>query len=416
MTTLSAIRGMPDVFPKEAKKQDGLIQTSKTIAALYGFEEIKTPILESLDVFKRAVGTETDIVQKEMYTLKDRGERWICLRPEGTASVMRAVLEHKLTQSLPLKFFYSGPMFRYERPQAGRLRQFTQIGVEHLGDASPYADIECIALGHQILKTIGLNNIILTVNTLGDAVSRARFREALVAYYAQHKDALSADSLRRLESNPLRILDSKDPGDIALNQKAPSLMDFLTQESKDFFQAVLEGLQALEIPFVHNPHLVRGLDYYCHTAFEFMSTDLGAQATVLAGGRYDSLSTTMGGPAFPGIGFAAGIERLALLLPEAASIRKGVLVIPIGAEHLAQGLALTQTIRGAGMEAELNYQASLKSGLKRANKEDKQFALLLGEEEIKNQQVLLKDLTTGTQESLSFEDLVPYLRKHHAPS
>src|SRR5437763_9796060 len=331
MPELQPVRGTQDLLPETMRRHRRVCGTAREAAALYGFAEITTPIFEFTEVFARPIGEHTDIVSKEMYTFHDRGGEEITLRPENTAGVVRAVLSNGLTQQTPLKFFYSGPMFRYERPQKGRFRQFHQIGVELLGVAQPQADIEVIALGHRILKALGLaDRVTLEINTLGDPESRARYRSALVDYYAQRRAELSEDSGRRLDSNPLRILDSKDPGDIRINSGAPAFDLYLNEPSREFSGRVLSGLDALGIRHRVNPRLVRGLDYYTHTVFEFVTTDLGAQGTVLAGGRYDGLVEVMGGPSMPGAGWAAGIERLALLIDEPlATSRPGVLV-PLG--------------------------------------------------------------------------------------
>src|ERR1700720_3607214 len=317
MPSLQPVRGTQDLLPDAARRHRQVSETARAAASLYGFDEIVTPIFEFTEVFARPIGEHTDIVAKEMYTFSDRGGEEITLRPENTAGVVRAVLSNGLTQATPLKFFYSGPMFRYERPQKGRFRQFHQIGVELLGVAQPQADIEVIALGQRILKTIGIaDRVVLELNTLGDPESRAAYREALVGYFSARVSELSEDSRRRLERNPLRILDSKDPGDQRLAAEAPDFAAYLNDASREFFARVRDGLDQLGIAYRLNPRLVRGLDYYTHTAFEFVTTDLGAQGTVLAGGRYDGLVELMGGPSVAGGGWGAGIQRLGALLDE----------------------------------------------------------------------------------------------------
>src|SRR5256714_12228463 len=317
MPELQPARGTQDLLPETMRRHRRVSDTAREQARLYGFAEIATPVFEFTEVFARPIGEHTDIVAKEMYTFNDRGGEEITLRPENTAGVVRAVLSNGLTQSTPLKFFYSGPMFRYERPQKGRFRQFHQIGVELLGVAQPQADIEVIALGHRVLKALGIaDRVVLELNTLGDPESRSAYRDALVAYFSARVSELSEDSRRRLERNPLRILDSKDPGDQRLAAEAPDFAEYLNEASGEFFTRVRDGLDQLGIADRLNPRLVRGLDYYTHTAFEFVTTDLGAQGTVIGGGRYDGLVELMGGPAMPGVGWAAGIERLALLIAE----------------------------------------------------------------------------------------------------
>src|SRR5438876_11668399 len=332
MPDLQPARGTQDLLPEVMRRHRRVSDTARELAALYGFAEIATPVFEFTEVFARPIGEHTDIVAKEMYTFNDRGGEEVTLRPENTAGVVRAVLSNGLTQSTPLKFFYSGPMFRYERPQKGRFRQFHQIGVELIGVAQPQADIEVIALGWRILKELGIGDRVeLQFNTLGDPESRARYRAVLVDFYSNRQSELSEDSQRRLEANPLRILDSKDPCDIRINVSAPSYENYLTDASRDFFTQVRGGIGRLGISTMrHNPRLVRGLDYYTHTVFEFVTTDLGAQGTVLAGGRYDGLVELMGGPAMPGVGWAAGIERLALLIAEPAAAARPIALVPIG--------------------------------------------------------------------------------------
>src|SRR5580692_7233322 len=319
MPELQPARGTQDLLPEMARRHRRVSDNARALAELYGFAEIATPIFEFTEVFSRPIGEHTDIVSKEMYTFTDRGGEEVTLRPENTAGVVRAVLSNGLTQSTPLKFFYSGPMFRYERPQKGRFRQFHQIGVEILGVPQAQADIEVIALGRRILDVLGIGDrVVLELNTLGDPESRAAYRDALVTYFSARRSDLSEDSQRRLDANPLRILDSKDPGDIRLNADAPAFDRYINNQSRDFFAEVRDGLDRLGIAYLLNPRLVRGLDYYTHSVFEFVTTDLGAQGTVLAGGRYDGLVALMGGPAMAGVGWAAGIERLAMLIDEPA--------------------------------------------------------------------------------------------------
>ncbi|MBM3560046.1 MAG: histidine--tRNA ligase, partial [Alphaproteobacteria bacterium] len=317
MARLQPVRGTRDLFGAEALSHLHVVETAREVARRFGYAPAATPVFEFTDVFAHTLGETSDIVTKEMYTFTDKGGDSLTLRPEGTAGVARAVISGGLASELPLKLFYAGPMFRHERPQKGRLRQFHQIGVELLGVPEPSGDIEVVALGAEVLERLGVRAATtLEINTLGDAESRGAYRDALVGYLSGHVVRLSADSRERLERNPLRILDSKDEGDRAVVAGAPSFADYLTPAARDFFAAVRDGLAALGIDHTVNPRLVRGLDYYCHTAFEFTTTALGAQGTVLAGGRYDGLIETMGGPATPGVGWAAGIERLAMLLAE----------------------------------------------------------------------------------------------------
>ncbi|NVN12407.1 histidine--tRNA ligase, partial [Nguyenibacter vanlangensis] len=315
MSSLQPVRGTHDLIGEAQLRHAHVVQTARRIAGLYGFDEWTTPIFEDTRVFSRSLGDTSDVVSKEMYTFEDRGGESLTLRPEGTAAICRALVTNGLTQSLPQKVFYAGPMFRYERPQKGRYRQFHQIGAELIGAAEPLADAETIAMGRDILAALGIaGDTVLELNTLGDAESRVAWRAALIAYFTDLRDQLSEDSLARLERNPLRILDSKAPQDRALVADAPRIGAYLTEPARAFWDGLRSALDLLGVPFRENPGIVRGLDYYGHTAFEFVTERLGAQGTVLAGGRYDGLVAEMGGPRTPAIGWAGGIERLAMLL------------------------------------------------------------------------------------------------------
>ena len=329
MRALQPVRGTQDLLPEAARRHRQVSETARATAGLYGFLEMATPIFEFTEVFARPIGEHTDIVAKEMYTFTDRGGEEVTLRPENTAGVVRAVLSNGLVQSVPLKFFYSGPMFRYERPQKGRFRQFHQIGVELIGVAQPQADVEVIALGRRILDALGIGDrVVLELNTLGDNESHSAYRQALVSYFSSRASELSEDSQRRLERNPLRIFDSKQETDQRVARDAPAFADYQNAESRRFFDRVRAGLDRLGITYRLNPQLVRGLDYYTHTAFEFVTADLGAQGTVMGGGRYDGLVEMMGGPALSGIGWAAGIERLAMLIAEPPPPPRPIAVVP----------------------------------------------------------------------------------------
>jgi len=411
MPALQPARGTQDLLPETARRHRRVSEAARDCAALYGFAEIATPIFEFTEVFSRPIGEHTDIVSKEMYTFTDRGGEEVTLRPENTAGVVRAVLSNGLTQSTPLKFFYSGPMFRYERPQKGRFRQFHQIGVELLGVPQPQADIEVIALGQRILDALGIaKNVTLELNTLGDPESRAAYRKALVAYFSGRKSDLSEDSVRRLETNPLRILDSKDPGDIRINADAPPFDDYLNDASKNFFARVRDGLERIGVAHRLNPRLVRGLDYYTHTAFEFVTTDLGAQGTVMGGGRYDGLVEVMGGPAMAGVGWAAGIERLALLIDEPPKPARPVVLVPIGEPAEALALRLSEALRDAGLVVELGYSGNVQRRMRRADRLGARAAVLLGDDEIAAETVTLRDLDSGAQEAVAFAALAARLK------
>lgn len=410
MAGLQPVRGTQDLLPDAYRRHRAVIGTARGIAERYGYQEIATPIFEFTEVFSRPIGETTDIVAKEMYSFTDRGGEEITLRPEYTAGIVRAVLSNSLTQSLPLKFFAAGPMFRYERPQKGRFRQFHQIDLELIGAAQPTADIELIALGADILGALGvLKHTVLELNTLGDTASRAAYRAALVEYYQDKRDGLSEDSLRRLETNPLRILDSKDEGDKRLNAAAPSFSDYLTPEAKDFFAEVCSGLTALGIRYLLNPRLVRGLDYYCHTAFEFVTTSLGAQGTVLGGGRYDGLMGVMGGPETPGVGWAAGIERLALLIDEPPPPPRPVVLVPLGKPAETMALQLARSLRHAGYHIELGYSGNMSRRLQRANKIKARAAVIVGDNEIERQAATVRDLDSGEQVEVPLAELTERL-------
>ncbi len=410
MAQLQPVRGTQDLLPDVLRRHRMVSETMRKVGAFYGFEEIATPIFEFTEVFSRPIGESTDIVSKEMYTFPDRSGEELTLRPENTAGVVRAVISNGLTQSLPIKFSYSGPMFRHERPQKGRYRQFHQIGVELIGVPQPQADIEVIALGAQILSDLGiLNRTVLELNTLGDTASRVAYREALVAYFTPHRASLSEDSQRRLDTNPLRILDSKDEGDKALSVNAPAFADYLNEDSRWFFDHVTSGLDAIGIDYKLSPRLVRGLDYYCHTAFEFVTTDLGSQGTVMGGGRYDGLMNLMGGPDLPGVGWAAGIERLSLLIDEPPLSTRPIALIPVGAEAERKALVIAQELRRAGFTTELGYSGNLTRRIKRADKIRARIAVILGDNELAKGVAAVRDLDSGEQVEVPLAALQDHL-------
>jgi len=406
MRALQPVRGTQDLLPEMARRHRLIIETARALAELYGFAEIQTPIFEFTEVFARPIGETSDIVAKEMYTFTDRGGEEITLRPEATAGIVRAVLSDGLVQSAPLKFFLSGPMFRYERPQKGRFRQFHQIDVELIGVAQPQADIEVIALGSRVLDALGIRrHTVLELNTLGDPDSRARYRDALVAYFSRRASELSEDSRRRLERNPLRIFDSKEESDRRVSLEAPVFEDYLNTPSRDFFARVRDGLERLGIGYRLNPRLVRGLDYYTHTAFEFVTTELGAQGTVIGGGRYDGLVEMMGGPEMPGIGWAAGIERLAMLIAEPPAPKRPIALVPVGEAGEGAALQLSEELRGAGLPVDLGYSGNLGRRLRRANKIGARAAVLIGEDELARGVVALRDLDSGEQSEVPIGEL-----------
>lgn len=396
--TLQPVRGTQDLLPAAMRRHRAVVDTARLHTLRFGYEEIATPIFEFTEVFARPIGETTDIVMKEMYSFADKGGEEVTLRPENTAGVVRAVISNGLTQSLPLRFFYHGPMFRYERPQKGRFRQFHQIGVELIGVKEPQGDVEVIALGADILAALGVfRRSELHLNTLGDAESRGAYRDALVKYFTRHAHELSEDSRKRLERNPLRILDSKDQADIALSAAAPHFEDYLTPPAREFFGRVRAGLDALGIRYKLDPRLVRGLDYYTHTAFEFVTTELGSQGALLAGGRYDGLMGMMGGPETPGVGWAAGIERLALMIAEPEASPRPIALVPIGAEAEVLALKLAQELRRGGLSVDLAYAGNLQKRMRRADKIKARAAIIVGEDELKRGQAAVRDLDAGTQ-------------------
>jgi histidyl-tRNA synthetase len=417
MSTLRPVRGTHDLLGEDILRHRHVGATARAIAGRYGYGEIATPILEHTEVFDRTLGETSDVVAKEMYTFTDRGGDSVTLRPENTAGVVRAVVTNGLTQALPVKLFYEGPMFRYERPQKGRLRQFHQIGVECIGAPEPEADVEVIALSVHTLRELGLGPDVVTLelNTLGDLESRSAYRQALVGYLSGHKERLSADSLARLDRNPLRILDSKDEGDRAVIADAPLLHDFLSTGSRAHLDRVQALLTRLGIAYRISPKLVRGLDYYVHTAFEITTTALGAQGTVLGGGRYDGLMRTMGGPDVPGVGWAAGVERLAMLLALPPRPVAPVAIVPIGERAEGAAWDVVQAVRDGGIAADLGFKGKPGQRLKRADRIGARHAVILGDAELDAGVVKLKDLATGTEETVPRAALAGRLKPHGAP-
>ncbi|MDB3896928.1 histidine--tRNA ligase [Alphaproteobacteria bacterium] len=401
MSRLQPARGTADLLPDSMAKHRLVIDAARTASARYGFQEMATPIFEFSEVFSRPLGESSDIVTKENYSFADRGGEILTLRPENTAGVVRAMISGGLTQSLPLKYFYAGPMFRYERPQKGRMRQFHQVGIEYLGPDDSLADAEIIACGARFLASLGvLDDCELHLNSLGDSDSRAAYRAALIAYLETFADQLSDDSKTRLAVNPLRILDSKDAGDRAILQGAPRLQDYLNDVSKAHFADLTAALDSAGVAWVFDPLLVRGLDYYCHTAFEFVTTSLGAQGTVLGGGRYDGLAEMLGGPKVAGVGWAAGVERLAMLV-ETASVNNpkvAILTADDGARQAAFRLA--EQLRDAGIDIDLPTSGAMGKKLKKADKAGIWTAVIMGSDELAKNTVQLRNLRDGSQQEL----------------
>lgn len=410
MSELRPVRGTHDLMGEDMRRHRHVRDTAFAIAERYGFGEIETPIFEFTEVFARTLGDTSDVVTKEMYTFLDRGGEQLTLRPENTAGVARAFMTNGLQQSVPVKFFYHGSMFRYERPQKGRMRQFHQIGIEILGAPEPMADVEAIALGAHVLAELGvLDKTVLHLNSLGDVESRKAYRERLVGYFSAHEGRLSEDSRNRLHKNPLRILDSKDEGDRELVKDAPLMAESLNEHSKAFFQVVRDGLDAQGIAYELDPRLVRGLDYYNHSAFEFVTSHLGAQGTVLGGGRYDGLIRDMGGPEVAGVGWAAGVERLAALIETVPAAPRPVAIVPIGAEAERAAWTIAAELRRAGVVVDLAYKGKPAQRMKRADRLNATLALFIGDDELQAGIVKLRDLTTGQERSVPRAELVAAL-------
>ena len=406
MSKMQPVRGTADLLPDVMAQHRLVIDTARLATARYGFQEMATPIFEFSEVFTRPLGESSDIVTKENYSFADRGGEQLTLRPENTAGVVRAMISGGLTQSLPLKYFYAGPMFRYERPQKGRMRQFHQVGIEYLGPNDALADAEVISAGARFLAQLGvLQHCVLHLNSLGDVDSRAGYRAALVEFLKTHESALSDDSKRRLAVNPLRILDSKDAGDRGILQTAPKLQDYRNAESEAHFQTLTSALDAAGVTWVYDPLLVRGLDYYCHTAFEFVTDALGTQGTVLGGGRYDGLSEMLGGPAVAGVGWAAGVERLAMLAGDTVVATPKVAILSADKDTDTAAFRLAETLRDAGIDIDFPTAGTIGKKLKKAARSDIKLAIILGGAEMAKKTVQVRDLTTGTQSEIAMTDL-----------
>ena len=408
---LQPVRGTKDLFGDDVKIFNAIIDVAAKRADAYGFNELQTPIFEFSEVFERNLGEASDIVSKEVYKFPDRGDNFLTLRPEFTAGVVRAFISNgELQQVLPQKFFSYGPVFRYDRPQKGRQRQFHQINFEVLGEANFYADVEMILLAASILKDVGvLDKTTLEINSLGCVETKARYEEALREYFTKHAHQLSEDSKIRLEKNPLRILDSKDLQDIELCEDAPMIQEFFSAEAKLHFAEILNLLEKFGVQLKVNPRLVRGLDYYTSTVFEFTMPVEGAQNTVLAGGRYDGLVEKMGSKSVPAIGFAAGIERLMLLTKITATKSQPITVTYISAEQKTLAFELAQRLRNKGFEAEFVFEGNFKKQMKKAGQNNSRFVLILGEDEVKNGEVVVKDFQNSSEQKVKQELVLAYL-------
>ena len=416
---IAAVRGMKDIYGREAAAFDHVVDTATRLMRRYGYQPIRLPVVEKTELFVRSIGDVTDIVEKEMYTFEDRNGDSLSLRPEGTAGCVRAVIENGLIHNRIQKLYYTGPMFRHERPQKGRYRQFHQFGVETFGIATPDVDAELIALTARLWEELGVDGLTLEINSLGNVHARARYRDVLVAYFRANEAALDEDSRRRLATNPLRILDSKNPEMRPLIDEAPKLIDFLDQEDREHFDAVLGYLDALGIAYEVNPNLVRGLDYYNRTVFEWTTTELGAQGTVCAGGRYDGLAEQIGGQSTPAVGFAMGIERLMALALDNGLLPHGaqadVYMVAVGGETVRQAaLRLAERLRETlpTLKVQLNMGGgSFKSQFKKADRSGAAYALALGEDEVAKRMASVKPLRgQGEQEQVRWEDLPGHLQ------
>ena len=406
-----AIRGTQDVLPAESYKWQHIEQTALSIARDFGYREMRTPVFEHTVLFQRSVGETTDVVQKEMYTFDDKGGRSITLRPEGTAGAARAMLEHGLNNdALPVKASYVTSCYRYENPQAGRLREFHQFGVECFGAAAPQADAEVIALAHTVLETLGVTGVSLHINSIGCPACRAKYHEALKAYFSARKDQLCETCLGRLERNPMRILDCKSPVCSALAAEAPVILDYLCDDCAAHFQAVKGCLEEAELPYTVDPRIVRGLDYYTRTVFEFVSDALGAQAVVCGGGRYDGLCQELGGPSIPSLGFGMGLERL-LLVMEAkgcafpAPPRCELYLAPMGEAAVRRCFAIASRLREGGVAVEFDVAGrGLKAQMKYADKRGARYVIVVGDSELETGMAKLKDMESGEASDITLDD------------
>ena len=407
-------KGTQDILPREAAKWQYLENVARETFKKYHYGEIRTPMFEHYEVISRSVGDTTDIVTKEMYDFHDKGDRHITLRPEGTAPVVRSFVENKLFApevQKPVKLYYIGSMFRYERPQAGRLREFHQIGVECFGSANPASDVETIAMASHLFETLGIKDMTLHLNSLGNPSSRAAYRQALIDYLTPMREQLSKDSQRRLDENPLRVLDSKEVEDKVAVENAPSILEYLDEESKAHFEAVQEMLTTLNIPFVIDTNMVRGLDYYNHTIFEFMAKVEGSDLTICAGGRYDGLVSYFDGPETPGFGFGLGLERLLLILEKQGITLPieepmDVYLAVLGEAANSKALALVQAIRKQGFTAERDYLGrKIKAQFKSADSFNAKTIITLGESEVETGKVIIKNNQTREEMEVSLEEI-----------
>jgi histidyl-tRNA synthetase len=406
INTPQPVRGMQSLLGEEANRFAYVVATFERVRRLFGFRRVEVPVLEPTAVFARSLGETTDVVSKEMYTFEDRSGDSVTLRPEFTAGIARAYLTEGWQQFAPLKAATHGPAFRYERPQKGRFRQFHQLDAEILGAAEPQADVEVLSFASQVLAELGVGgNVVCKLNTLGDPATRAAWRDALHEHFASHRAALSEDSRDRLDRNPIRILDSKAHADWPIVDSAPVIDDFLTAEASDFFAAVTAGLDAAGVTWERAPRLVRGLDYYRHTAFEFVTDALGAQGTVLAGGRYDGLVEALGGPHTPAIGWAAGIERLSMLIDAPAADKPVAVLVPLGERAERAAIGIQADLRRQGISTDMAWRGNMKKRMAKAASLGAAHAIILGDSELENGTAQVKNLATGEQRSVALDVL-----------
>jgi len=409
---VTAIKGFADIFPGEVENWQFVEQKAREIFAAYNFSEIRIPILEKTELFSRSLGETTDVVEKEMYTFADQDAKGslLTLRPEGTAGVVRAYVESEMYKTEPVrKLYYMGPMFRRERPQKGRMRQFHQIGAEALGRSDPLIDAELLLLLDDFFSAVGLQGATLELNSLGDSQCRPKFRETLLEFLRQREQSLCANCRRRMERNPLRVLDCKEPGCIQATKDAPSILDFLCEPCREHFETVQELLRRAKVAYTLNPRMVRGLDYYCRTTFEWTSRQLGSQNTVAAGGRYDGLVEDLGGPAIPGVGFAIGVERLTLLLrlnEQETNLGPSVYIIWVGSKARDWAFPVVHRLRRKGISVEMeSEERSLKSQMRRADKLKAASVLIVGDDELAKGQGVLRDMATKQQREIGFDSI-----------
>lgn len=408
---IQSVRGTHDLYAQQLEKFKFIIEIVNTYAHIYDFNEIITPIFEFTELFLKPLGEHSDVVLKEMYTFDDRNDSSLTLRPEYTTPIIRAAISNNLLERLPTKLYGIGPMFRRERPQKGRFRQFNQINFEILGTNDMAADVELILLADDILKKIFLNKKIkLEINSLGDKDTLKKFKNNLSVYFKKYKSKLSLDAQNRIESNPLRILDSKNKNDNDVSQEAPKISDFYSKEAKNKFEEIKNLLSNYSIEFEVNPNLVRGLDYYCHTVFEFKSNELGSQDTLIGGGRYDGLTKILGGPDIPGVGWAGGVERIMMLIEEDIKVQQKTHLIVMKEDFRSYGLNILNKLRKNNIPVFFDYKYNLKKSLSFASNVNARYAIIIGEEEVKKHSYTIKDLKKNTQKTILLDPLISLLK------